>query len=155
MGTLPNSGSIWGCPVAGRFGEDGAVPSASPPEIFGVEEQPSSSPDVTASVAASGCSRGAGEETSVRPLPARLAVSPRFHLRPSPAAPRLLPAAPTGCVAPAPSLSSPVPLSPFSPQPFWPLGTGVARGFLAAFDAAWMVRRWVAGTPPLEVLAER
>ncbi|PKK16843.1 hypothetical protein A306_00000142, partial [Columba livia] len=33
-------------------------------------------------------------------------------------------------------------------EPFWPLGTGVARGFLAAFDAA-------AGTPPLEVLAER
>lgn len=44
---------------------------------------------------------------------------------------------------------------PFPPQPFWPLGTGVARGFLAAFDAAWMVRRWAAGTPPLEVLAER
>ncbi|XP_049689075.1 F-actin-monooxygenase MICAL1 isoform X3 [Accipiter gentilis] len=40
-------------------------------------------------------------------------------------------------------------------EPFWPLGTGVARGFLAAFDAAWMVRRWAAGTPPLEVLAER
>lgn len=47
-------------------------------------------------------------------------------------------------------LSLPLPL-----QPFWPLGTGVARGFLAAFDAAWMVRRWAAGTPPLEVLAER
>lgn len=44
---------------------------------------------------------------------------------------------------------------PFPSQPFWPLGTGVARGFLAAFDAAWMVRRWAAGTPPLEVLAER
>ncbi|XP_059573594.1 F-actin-monooxygenase MICAL1 isoform X2 [Alligator mississippiensis] len=40
-------------------------------------------------------------------------------------------------------------------EPFWPLGTGVARGFLAAFDAAWMVKRWAAGTPPLEVLAER
>ncbi|KAM9369359.1 F-actin-monooxygenase MICAL1 [Phaethornis superciliosus] len=40
-------------------------------------------------------------------------------------------------------------------EPFWPLGTGVARGFLAAFDAAWMVRRWATGTPPLEVLAER
>ncbi|KAM6040930.1 F-actin-monooxygenase MICAL1 isoform 1-T4 [Theristicus caerulescens] len=40
-------------------------------------------------------------------------------------------------------------------EPFWPLGTGVARGFLAAFDAAWMVRRWAARTPPLEVLAER
>lgn len=40
-------------------------------------------------------------------------------------------------------------------QPFWPLGTGVARGFLAAFDAAWMVKRWAEGAKPLEVLAER
>uniref|UniRef100_A0A452VNV0 F-actin monooxygenase n=1 Tax=Ursus maritimus TaxID=29073 RepID=A0A452VNV0_URSMA len=30
-------------------------------------------------------------------------------------------------------------------EPFWPLGTGVARGFLAAFDAAWMVKRWAEG----------
>uniref|UniRef100_A0A8C6RYW7 [F-actin]-monooxygenase MICAL1 n=1 Tax=Nannospalax galili TaxID=1026970 RepID=A0A8C6RYW7_NANGA len=40
-------------------------------------------------------------------------------------------------------------------EPFWPLGTGVARGFLAAFDAAWMVKRWAEGIGPLEVLAER
>uniref|UniRef100_A0A8C4PJC3 Molecule interacting with CasL protein 1 n=1 Tax=Equus asinus TaxID=9793 RepID=A0A8C4PJC3_EQUAS len=40
-------------------------------------------------------------------------------------------------------------------QPFWPLGTGVARGFLAAFDAAWMVKRWAEGAGPLQVLAER
>uniref|UniRef100_A0A452IZX8 F-actin monooxygenase n=1 Tax=Gopherus agassizii TaxID=38772 RepID=A0A452IZX8_9SAUR len=40
-------------------------------------------------------------------------------------------------------------------EPFWPLGTGVARGFLAAFDAAWMVKRWAAGTSPLDLLAER
>lgn len=40
-------------------------------------------------------------------------------------------------------------------QPFWPLGTGVARGFLAAFDAAWMVKRWAEGAGTLEVLAER
>uniref|UniRef100_A0A674JER1 Molecule interacting with CasL protein 1 n=1 Tax=Terrapene triunguis TaxID=2587831 RepID=A0A674JER1_9SAUR len=40
-------------------------------------------------------------------------------------------------------------------EPFWPLGTGVARGFLAAFDAAWMVKRWAAGTAPLDLLAER
>ncbi|XP_025780940.1 F-actin-monooxygenase MICAL1 isoform X2 [Puma concolor] len=40
-------------------------------------------------------------------------------------------------------------------QPFWPLGTGVARGFLAAFDAAWMVKRWAEGAGPLDVLAER
>ncbi|XP_036270437.1 F-actin-monooxygenase MICAL1 isoform X1 [Pipistrellus kuhlii] len=40
-------------------------------------------------------------------------------------------------------------------EPFWPLGTGVARGFLAAFDAAWMVKRWAEGAEPLAVLAER
>ncbi|XP_051886856.1 protein-methionine sulfoxide oxidase mical3a isoform X4 [Pristis pectinata] len=40
-------------------------------------------------------------------------------------------------------------------EPFWPMGTGIARGFLAAFDAAWMVRSWAQGTPPLNVLAER
>ncbi|XP_016338430.1 protein-methionine sulfoxide oxidase mical1-like [Sinocyclocheilus anshuiensis] len=40
-------------------------------------------------------------------------------------------------------------------QPFWPLGTGIARGFLAAFDTAWMVRSWGKGVPPLEVLAGR
>ncbi|XP_032748775.1 F-actin-monooxygenase MICAL2 isoform X3 [Rattus rattus] len=40
-------------------------------------------------------------------------------------------------------------------EPFWPMGTGCARGFLAAFDTAWMVKSWDQGTPPLEVLAER
>ncbi|XP_069094877.1 F-actin-monooxygenase MICAL1 [Pleurodeles waltl] len=40
-------------------------------------------------------------------------------------------------------------------EPFWPLGTGVARGFLAAYDAAWMVKKWASGAPPLEILAER
>uniref|UniRef100_A0A4W5MKY9 F-actin monooxygenase n=1 Tax=Hucho hucho TaxID=62062 RepID=A0A4W5MKY9_9TELE len=40
-------------------------------------------------------------------------------------------------------------------QPFWPMGTGCARGFLAAFDSAWMVKRWAEGMTPLEVLAER
>lgn len=35
------------------------------------------------------------------------------------------------------------------------MGTGCARGFLAAFDTAWMVKSWDQGTPPLEVLAER
>ncbi|XP_055981081.1 F-actin-monooxygenase MICAL1-like [Sorex fumeus] len=40
-------------------------------------------------------------------------------------------------------------------EPFWPLGTGVARGFLAALDAAWMVKRWAEGAEPLKVLAER
>ncbi|KAM9855107.1 F-actin-monooxygenase mical1 [Aulostomus maculatus] len=40
-------------------------------------------------------------------------------------------------------------------EPFWPLGTGIARGFLAAFDTAWMVRSWGLGVPHLKVLAER
>uniref|UniRef100_A0A674BFM6 Molecule interacting with CasL protein 1 n=1 Tax=Salmo trutta TaxID=8032 RepID=A0A674BFM6_SALTR len=40
-------------------------------------------------------------------------------------------------------------------EPFWPLGTGIARGFLAAFDTAWMVRSWGKGRPHMEVLAER
>ncbi|KAL6107293.1 mical2 [Pungitius sinensis] len=40
-------------------------------------------------------------------------------------------------------------------EPFWPMGTGCARGFMAAFDSAWMVRGWAQGRSPLEILAER
>ncbi|XP_069759618.1 F-actin-monooxygenase mical2-like isoform X5 [Narcine bancroftii] len=40
-------------------------------------------------------------------------------------------------------------------EPFWPMGTGCARGFLAALDTAWMVKRWAEEVPTLEVLAER
>ncbi|XP_040886580.1 protein-methionine sulfoxide oxidase mical3a-like [Toxotes jaculatrix] len=40
-------------------------------------------------------------------------------------------------------------------EPFWPMGTGVARGFLAALDSAWMIRSWARGGAPLDVLAER
>ncbi|XP_072574366.1 F-actin-monooxygenase mical2b isoform X7 [Paramormyrops kingsleyae] len=40
-------------------------------------------------------------------------------------------------------------------EPFWPMGTGCARGFLAAFDTAWMTKSWAQGRPPLEILAER
>ncbi|XP_067356945.1 F-actin-monooxygenase mical2b isoform X4 [Channa argus] len=40
-------------------------------------------------------------------------------------------------------------------EPFWPMGTGCARGFLAAFDTAWMVRGWAQGRSLLEILAER
>ncbi|XP_068133384.1 F-actin-monooxygenase MICAL3 isoform X3 [Hyperolius riggenbachi] len=40
-------------------------------------------------------------------------------------------------------------------EPFWPMGTGIARGFLAAMDTAWMIRSWAHGASPLEVLAER
>ncbi|XP_056223929.1 protein-methionine sulfoxide oxidase mical3b isoform X2 [Seriola aureovittata] len=40
-------------------------------------------------------------------------------------------------------------------EPFWPMGTGVARGFLAGLDSAWMIRSWSQGAAPLDVLAER
>ncbi|MCJ8743058.1 hypothetical protein PDJAM_G00089380 [Pangasius djambal] len=40
-------------------------------------------------------------------------------------------------------------------EPFWPMGTGIARGFLAAMDTAWMVRNWGLRLDPLDVLAER
>ncbi|KAM9366752.1 F-actin-monooxygenase MICAL2 isoform 3-T4 [Symphorus nematophorus] len=40
-------------------------------------------------------------------------------------------------------------------EPFWPMGTGCARGFLAAFDTAWMVKSWAQGRTVLEVLVER
>ncbi|KAM4617661.1 F-actin-monooxygenase MICAL2 isoform 1-T2 [Discoglossus pictus] len=40
-------------------------------------------------------------------------------------------------------------------EPFWPMGTGCARGFLAAFDTAWMVRSWAQGNPALDIIAER
>ncbi|XP_066495213.1 F-actin-monooxygenase MICAL2 isoform X4 [Tiliqua scincoides] len=40
-------------------------------------------------------------------------------------------------------------------EPFWPMGTGCARGFLAAFDTAWMVKSWAQGKSPSEILAER
>ncbi|XP_034541154.1 protein-methionine sulfoxide oxidase mical3a isoform X2 [Notolabrus celidotus] len=40
-------------------------------------------------------------------------------------------------------------------EPFWPMGTGIARGFLAAMDSGWMVKSWAQGKTTLEVLAER
>lgn len=41
-------------------------------------------------------------------------------------------------------------------QPFWPTGSGCARGFLSSLDAAWAIRSWSLGTlTPLDVLAER
>ncbi|XP_034529822.1 protein-methionine sulfoxide oxidase mical3a-like isoform X2 [Notolabrus celidotus] len=40
-------------------------------------------------------------------------------------------------------------------EPFWPMGTGIARGFLAALDSAWMIRSWSQGGAALDVLAER
>ncbi|GFY40700.1 protein-methionine sulfoxide oxidase mical3a [Trichonephila inaurata madagascariensis] len=41
-------------------------------------------------------------------------------------------------------------------EPFWPTGSGCARGFLSSFDAAWMIRSWASGKmTTLQVLAER
>ncbi|CAK1553968.1 unnamed protein product [Leptosia nina] len=42
-------------------------------------------------------------------------------------------------------------------EPFWPTGSGCARGFLSALDAAWAVRSWGQNPPPhpLLVIAER
>ena len=40
-------------------------------------------------------------------------------------------------------------------EPFWPEGTGCARGFLSALDTAWMIRSWSLQTNPLQVIEER
>ncbi|CAH1101979.1 unnamed protein product [Psylliodes chrysocephalus] len=41
-------------------------------------------------------------------------------------------------------------------EPFWPTGSGCARGFLSALDAAWAIRSWSMGTAsPLDTIAER
>ncbi|XP_023314724.1 F-actin-monooxygenase Mical isoform X3 [Trichogramma pretiosum] len=40
-------------------------------------------------------------------------------------------------------------------EPFWPTGSGCARGFLSSLDAGWVVKGWGAGLTPLEVIAER
>ncbi|XP_036365724.1 F-actin-monooxygenase MICAL3 isoform X8 [Octopus sinensis] len=41
-------------------------------------------------------------------------------------------------------------------EPFWPTGSGCARGFLSALDSAWMIRSWAGGKlTPLQVIAER
>ncbi|XP_074115699.1 molecule interacting with CasL isoform X3 [Cotesia typhae] len=40
-------------------------------------------------------------------------------------------------------------------EPFWPTGSGCARGFLSSMDAGWAIKGWGASSSPLEVLAER
>ena len=40
-------------------------------------------------------------------------------------------------------------------QPFWPEGTGCARGFLSAFNTAWMLYRYASGTKSMKLLSER
>merc|ERR1712088_1188096 len=41
-------------------------------------------------------------------------------------------------------------------QPFWPEGTGCARGFLSAMDCGWLIRDWMLGKKnPIKMLVER
>jgi len=40
-------------------------------------------------------------------------------------------------------------------EPFWPTGSGCARGFLSAFDAAWAARAFGLGKEPLDIIHER
>merc|ERR1712222_117577 len=41
-------------------------------------------------------------------------------------------------------------------EPFWPTGTGIARGFLGAFDTVWAMRQFAAGDmSATEIMAER
>ena len=41
-------------------------------------------------------------------------------------------------------------------KPFWPTGSGCARGWLSSFDACWAIHSWSNGKmTPLEVIAER
>ncbi len=41
-------------------------------------------------------------------------------------------------------------------EPFWPTGSGCARGWLSSFDACWAMHSWSSGKmTPLEVIAER
>lgn len=40
-------------------------------------------------------------------------------------------------------------------QPFWPTGSGCARGFLSSLDACWAIKGWGTNVSPLEVIAER
>ena len=41
-------------------------------------------------------------------------------------------------------------------EPFWPEGTGCARGFLSCMDTAWQLRQWaLAQRNPLDIICER
>lgn len=41
-------------------------------------------------------------------------------------------------------------------EPFWPTGSGCARGFLSVFDTAWMLRAFgLNQSGPTEIIAER
>nr|XP_033322979.1 F-actin-monooxygenase Mical isoform X2 [Megalopta genalis] len=40
-------------------------------------------------------------------------------------------------------------------EPFWPTGSGCARGFLSSLDACWAIKQWGSAMSPLEVIGER
>uniref|UniRef100_A0A7E4W775 LIM zinc-binding domain-containing protein n=1 Tax=Panagrellus redivivus TaxID=6233 RepID=A0A7E4W775_PANRE len=41
-------------------------------------------------------------------------------------------------------------------EPFWPTGSGCARGFLGVFDAAWMIKNFgINEKPPVAIIGER
>ena len=41
-------------------------------------------------------------------------------------------------------------------QPFWPTGSGCARGFLSVMDTAWLIRSWyLRELSELQLIAER
>ncbi|XP_076657796.1 molecule interacting with CasL isoform X4 [Halictus rubicundus] len=40
-------------------------------------------------------------------------------------------------------------------EPFWPTGSGCARGFLSSLDACWAIKQWGSSISPLEVIGER
>ena len=40
-------------------------------------------------------------------------------------------------------------------QPFWPTGSGCARGFLGAMDVAWMIRGFSLGIDSIDLIQER
>ncbi|XP_048579098.1 F-actin-monooxygenase MICAL3 isoform X2 [Nematostella vectensis] len=40
-------------------------------------------------------------------------------------------------------------------EPFWPTGSGCARGFLGCFDAAWAQRSFGLGKQPMDIIVER
>eukprot|EP00118_Oscarella_pearsei_P011308 m.75015 g.75015 ORF g.75015 m.75015 type:complete len:1378 (+) comp35924_c0_seq5:1629-5762(+) len=40
-------------------------------------------------------------------------------------------------------------------EPFWPMGTGCARGFLSCMDTAWMMKGFMQGHDPIQLLKER
>jgi hypothetical protein len=46
-------------------------------------------------------------------------------------------------------------LNKFNFKPFWPTGTGIARGFLSALDTAWMLRGYGLNRNSAELYNER